>query len=213
MRLNDVWLNVNKEIGFYTKETFEKIPDGPGVYAWFYPLRIITKDPYQFIREVNLILNYDSYINGKPSKNGLVEFKWETIDFNLEVNFKEPNLDSFLEIWQNATESESSFDQLRRVIMKASIFMPPLYVGKTIQLRRRSLEHITCNDGKNSFNSRYNNFARKNTMKFDRVEDLLFVCIRTIEETNGESQDDIEDLEGLVEAIMKNLSKPIYSEK
>jgi len=213
MPLNDVWLNVNKEIGFYTKETFEKIPDGPGVYAWFYPLRIITKDPYQFIREVNLILNYDSHINGKPSNKGLLEFKWETIDFNLEINFKEPNLESFLEIWQNATESEASFDQLRRIIMKASIFMPPLYVGKTIRLRKRSLEHITGNDGKNNFNSRYNDFARKNKIQFDKVKDLLFVCIRTKEETKGESQADIEDLESLVEAIMKNLSKPIYSEK
>ena len=73
MRLNDVWLNVNKEIGFYTKETFERIPDGPGVYAWFYPLRITTEDPYQFIREVNLILNYDSNVNGKPSKKKWVE--------------------------------------------------------------------------------------------------------------------------------------------
>jgi len=210
MRLNDVWLNVNKEIGFYTKETFETIPDGPGVYAWFYPLRIITKDPYQFIQEVNLILNYDSSVNGKPSKKKLVEFKWETIDLDLGINFKEPNLGNFLGIWQKAAESEAKFDQLRRIIMKASILMPPLYVGKTVQLRRRCLEHV---NGNSDFNKRYSSFAGKNKIKFDRVEDLLFVCIKTIEETKGESQTDIEDLEDLVEAIMKNLSKPIYSEK
>ena len=183
MRLNDVWLNVNKEIGFYTKETFEKIPDVPGVYAWFYPLRILTKNPYEFIREVNLILNYDSSVNGKPSKRELVEFKWETIDLSLDINSKEPDLDNFMEIWEKAAESETKFDQLRKLIMRASIFMTPLYVGKTVQLRRRCFEHITGNDGKNNFNKRYSGFAEKNNIRFNSINDLLFVCVRTFDET------------------------------
>jgi hypothetical protein len=213
MPLNDIWLNVNKEIGFYTKETFDKIPDVPGVYAWFYPLRVLTEDPYKFIQEVNLILNYDSSVNGKPSKKALVEFQWETIDIDLGINSKKPNLGDCLKIWQKAVESKVKFDQLRRTIMKASIFMPPLYVGKTVHLRKRCLEHIKGKDGANDFNKRYCNFARMNEINSDKVEDLLFVCIGTREETIDESLAGLKDLEKLVEAIMMNLSKPIYSDR
>jgi hypothetical protein len=92
MRLNDIWRRVDKEIGFYTKETFHKVPSSTGVYAWFYPLRIVTNDPYEFLREVNTILNYDSKLRGKPKGMHAIDFVWRRVSLNIDMSYKKPKL-------------------------------------------------------------------------------------------------------------------------
>ena len=213
LKLNDVWRNVNTEIGFYTKERFDQVPAGPGVYAWFYPLRIVTKDPYEFISEVNTVLNYDAYVKGEPVKESEVKFAWKTIILKMKLNFRKPNLESFISIWNEAVKHEQAFNKLRQIIMKASIFISPLYVGKTNRLQQRCLEHVSGNDRINDFHKRYTEFARSKGIRGGKVSDLLFVSIKTIDETLDESNLNIENLECLVEEIMKYLSKPIYSIK
>ena len=44
MALNDVWRNLDREIGVVYRGRFENVPHEPGVYAWFYPLKITTDD-------------------------------------------------------------------------------------------------------------------------------------------------------------------------
>jgi len=209
MSLDNVWLNVDKEIGFFTKATFYSVPSSPGVYAWFYPLRVISTDPYEFLSQVSSILNYDATINDKPKRSTFLDFTWHTIDLNIELNFQRPNLNKFISIWNEAINDTISFDKLRRIIMKASIFMPPLYVGKTKDLNIRCIQHVNGNDRSNDFNSRYTSYAKKNKLVASKVSDLLFVCIRTKEETNG----DLNNTEELIEAIIKHLAKPVYSIK
>lgn len=280
MRLNDIWRKVNKEIGFYTKETFDKVPTVPGVYAWFYPLRITTKDPHAFIREVNTVLNYDASTEGKPiavlNEDKAIKFAWKTIDLNLELNFKKPNLDNFISIWNEALKSEKTFHHLKRVVMKSSIIMPPLYVGKTTNLYVRCAQHINGNDRGKNFHSRYVEFVNKNDgtvpkskifemfpetvnnlnlffqnpdsdhlspkknidvdfwkiitdkdkelffrntletvprIRAKKVSDLLFICIRTDDESIEENDAYVDNLEWLVEEIMKFLARPPYSRR
>ena len=209
MRLNDVWRNVNHEISFFTKETFESVPDIPGVYAWFYPLRVNSKDPIEFIKEVNTVLNFDAKIGGKPVIKESFELSWRSIHLNIALMCNEPNLGKLKSIWDDATKNEESFNWLRRCIMKASIFMPPLYVGKAVGLKTRCHQHIHGNDKENNFHRRFTEFAIKNDIPAKNVSDLLFACIRTIED--GKPQ--LTHLESLVEEVLKHLAKPVYSIK
>ncbi len=206
MKLNDIWRNISLEIGFFTKETFESVPSSPGVYAWFYPLRITTKDPKEFIQQVNLIFNYDSINAGKPIIKSDIIRNWRKFTQLLEVDYTNGNILSFIKDWEKFTKVNESFDKLRTIIMKATIFMPPLYVGKASNLYNRCRQHLS-GSLKNDFHKRYTGYAERLNIKASSVSDLLFVCIKT----NEIPSENEERLELLIEDILKTLSKPIYS--
>jgi len=209
VKLNDIWRSVNNEIGFYTSETFKDVPNTPGVYAWFYPLRILTKDIYEFINEVNAILDYDGI------REAEIDFKWEIITQNLEIKSKKINLTPFEGIWSEIITNgdDTEFNELRKIIMRASILLPPLYIGKTRNLNIRCQQHVNTAGGKNNFRARFEKYAdeaysNKKISKKIEVNDLLFVAIKTKEEDQLSTR-----TEELVESILKHLSKPKYSEK
>lgn len=206
LRLNDIWRNVNQEIGFYTEETFDNIPSSPGVYAWFYPLRIIDKNLDVFMSEVQTILNYDSNTEGEPEINTEHKLAWETICQKLTLKPKNDIKNTYRKLWNQIVEVEEDWNEIRKTIMRSSILLPPLYVGKAIDLNSRCKEHINGSDTKNHFHKRYEEFARKNEVNSSRVSDLLFVCIK-INENKAQSKRS----EELVEEIIKHLSKPKYS--
>ena len=126
------------------------------------------------------------------------------------VDFKINNLKT---LWNEAVADKKKFDNLRRIIMKSSILLPPLYVGKSNNLSIRCSQHRNGNDKKSSFYKRYREFAKKNNVRAQEVSDLLFVCLSTIEETKDNKDIYIENLESLVEEILKTISKPAYSVK
>jgi len=207
IRLNDVWRRFNEEIGFYTNESFKNVPFSPGVYAWFYPLRVVTTDLYEFLREVDIILNYDSEIKGKPKKENFIKFSWDTFHQQVELRTKTINLSSFEDIWNAAIQNENEFDELRKVIMRASVFLSPLYVGKTNNLNYRCHQHIFGTADDNNFHKRFMEYATLNEVKTDKISDLLFVAIKTREEKKQ-----LNKTEELVESILKYLAKPKYSQ-
>ena len=206
IRLNDLWRSVNNEIGFYTSETFKNIPSIPGVYAWFYPLRIVTKDLYKFIHEVDVVLNYDCDTKGIPRKGTSINFSWDTIFQTVEIQTKTIDLSSFERIWNELVSEENEFDELRKVVMRASIFLPPLYVGKTNNLNNRCQQHINGTADDNNFHKRFEDYASLNNSTAKKISDLLFVAIKT----RVENQHNIKN-EGLIEAILKYFTKPKYS--
>lgn len=206
MRLNDVWKKANQQVGFYTTDNFDKVPTLPGVYGWFYPLRITTSDLNDFITQVNLVLNYDSTTLGKPVKNSELIFSWQRLNVTAELTDPQINISNFISTWNSLFKSDR-FDEFRKIIMKSSIFLPPLYVGKTTTLYNRCFQHINGDGSSNSFNTRFTKYANSvpnSTAK--KVSELLFVCITTEELTEYG-----QDVEGLVEGILKHLSKPKYS--
>jgi hypothetical protein len=205
VRLNDVWRTVGDEIGFFTNETFAKVPATPGVYAWFYPLRIVTNDLSSFMNEVDLVLNYDCDTRGVPIRDHPMSFGWQYLQMTGELKTKPIDLTTFQSIWDDALKIESSFNELRKIIMRSSIFLPPLYVGKTNNLRNRCKQHINGTGG-NNFNSRFEEYAKKTNSTAKRVSDLLFVSIKISNE-----EDILSRYEELVEAMLKYLAKPRYS--
>lgn len=206
VRLNNVWNEMNQEIGFYTSENFHKVPDAPGVYAWFYPLRITTHDLNQFLEEVDVILNYDSSCEGPPTSEFKVKANWEITNYKTEKYSKEARIESYQAIWDEIGQTEDSFDELRKTIMISSIFLPPLYVGKTISLFTRCQQHIHGTGKDNSFHNRYENYASKVGSINYRVSDLLFVCVKVKNEICRNAR-----AEELIEAMLKFFAKPMYS--
>jgi hypothetical protein len=206
LRLNDVWRRVNQEILFFTADTFNDVPAVAGIYAWFYPLRIVTNNIDEFIEEVQIILNYDCETKGAPSRESKSDINWETFIQKIEIQSKKVDLSSFQHTWDEFSKDQKKFDDLRKIIMRASILLSPLYVGKASNLKIRCYQHINGNGSDNSFHKRFEDYANKVNSKSKKVSDLLFVAIKT-EETQGESQES----EKLVEGILKNLVKPKYS--
>ncbi len=93
--------------------------------------------------------------------------------------------------------------------MRASILMPPLYVGKTKNLNVRCNQHI---NGRSSsqFHDRFENYAASIHATCNKVSDLLFVCVKTVDDERKVSAAE-QPLEDLIEEIMKRIGKPPYS--
>ena len=206
LRLNDIWRKVDTEVLFFTEETFQNVPKYPGVYAWFYPLRIVTKDLNEFIKEVEIMLDYDWKTKGIPERETNIEFSWERINQKTEVQRKKINLDKFKSMWNQIENDEHKFDEFRKIIMRSSILLSPLYVGKAENLYIRCQQHINGNSTENSFHNRFEDYAKKNNATANKVSDLIFVTLKTGEDPNIGVQ-----TEKLVEEILKCLVKPKYS--
>ncbi len=212
MVLNDVWRNINQEIGIFTRDTFDRVPVAPGTYGWFYPLRITTRKLDEFLDEVNVIMNFDAKAGGKPKHTLSVDFTWEHLKGEIERTPKIPAIsESIYANWNNIVSDDHLFNELRKTVMRASIFMPPLYVGKARDLSNRCMQHVNGSD-RNDFHNRYAKFARELGVFAKDVRDLLFVCVKTAETTEG-SGESAENMESVVEEIMKYACKPAYSIK
>lgn len=209
--LNDVWRNVGRRILFFTSETHEKIPAQTGIYAWFYPLRIHSKNPYDFVTEINKILFYDSSKEGAPERRIDIDFNWDRIRLILQKSYLERDSSpSLLDGWRRVMRNPHAADVLKRTIMECSILMPPLYVGRTDNLYQRYLQHVRGGGRNSNFHKRFIEFSSKADI-VSRVSELLFVCIVT-------SDEDIEgsigsDLSVVIEGIMKLLCKPTYGKR
>ena len=90
--------------------------------------------------------------------------------------------------------------------------MPPLYVGRTNNLKQRYLQHAQPVDpNRNSFHSRFTECVTKLELKIS-VNDLLFVCITTPNELRkalGDSDESEPNL--LIEQIMMQFCRPPFS--
>ncbi len=215
MPLNDIWRKLNSqfaeaEMGFYTMETFGKVPTKPGVYAWFYPLRIHTKDIDEYVKTINLILDYDSTSLGNPESIKDLKFNWDILSIKATMSTKPVDLTSYKLTWNNICSDDSNFKKLTETMMRASLFLPPLYVGKATNLNTRCQQHIKGVGSKdvNDFHNRFQDYSLKNKLPIKKISDLLFVCLKT-----NESNEESNRTEELVEALLKNFSKPKYSKQ
>jgi len=217
MALNDIWHNLGNEVSFFTSETFENVPTSPGVYAWFYPLRIVTKDLDEFLKEITTVLSFDAVNYDEESGEcaPVVEkfpFSWKSVELKavLSLTFpSQPTLSRITKIWDRFTADDASFDKLREIIMKTTIFTPPLYVGKTARdLNVRCSEHRSGSAKESGgFHGRYKSFAENKGLPAREVNDLLFACVST-KTTDYEESDKLEDL---VETLLKHFAQPTYS--
>lgn len=218
MSLNDELLGLDEKIKYYSFETFKNVPSDPGVYAWFYPLRIIGTDLSGLVDEVNFIFNFNHDSATDGNSKIVSSLGWR--DYSLETKFKELEVTSSLySMWDTYVsqysencefiENSKEIKDLKRIIFTSSVFLPPLYIGKTNNLHRRCDEHISGSPDINSFHNRFKKHVEyNNNVNCRDVEDLLFACINTRDFNNLPDENEV-----LVESILMNLIKPIFSLK
>lgn len=213
MRVNEIWLDVGKRIHFYTKETRSLIPEKAGIYAWFIPLYLFTEDIEEFLSVINGYLLYDSYCKGIPEKEEAFKFSWHNVDVRLRQSYYNSISPELVSSWKKLIADPESKESIKQTLMEASIFLSPLYVGKTKNLKDRYDQHVSPAPlGKNIFNQRFSEHAKNFLDKFAlRVSDLLFVCILT--KKDNIHYEKAEDITTFLEKLLIRLCKPVFSEK
>jgi hypothetical protein len=214
MVLNDVWRTIGDEVGFFYEKTFDDVPSSAGVYAWFYPLRIFSRTPEgleQFVTEVQTLLNYDSESEGPSERTGLIPVVWWSWALAASRIPKPLQLsDSLRRAWGEICAREDLYSDFQKSLLKASVFMPPLYVGKADNLNTRCGQHLSGSDSANDFHRRFEDFARRLNLRVRNVRQLVFACVRTgatVDEAPGLP---ISPMHELVESIMKSICAPPY---
>lgn len=203
MPLDDVWKTFQSSVGIFWKGRFDEVPPTPGVYAWFYPLRVTSFELDEFLREVRRVHLYDARTGREPYAGGINRVGWSSLHWTASLNNPDVRLsDDVRAAWEKLASEPAEFDKLRRVVLRASLLMPPLYVGKAINLRNRSSQHLS---GRSDFASRFEHRAGELDLHASRVRDLLLVTLRT-EEIGTENT----GTERLVEEILKSVAKPPY---
>lgn len=210
MRLSDVWRNLSEEISVFWKDTFKAVPPVPGVYAWFYPLRVKSKDLAAVIEDFDRAFRFDALSMGKPTREVDVSFGWSRLDMQLALLSRRlaPS-ESIAETWDQITRDSTRFWEVRRALLKASILMPPLYVGKTTNLYARCWQHINGTSG-GDFNDRFESYAAKANLAAASVEDLILACIRTTTPTLSDAN---ARSEAVIEEVLKLVAQPPYGKR
>src|SRR5262249_51125150 len=106
-------------------------------------------------------------------------------------------------------KNDDTFVNFQQCLLKASIFMPPLYVGKADNLNTRCSQHIS-GVGSNTFHARFEDFARRLELPLRTVRQLVFVCVRTRLAADEDVDPTSGQIHELIEAIMKSICGPPY---
>ena len=195
-------------LGFYTKETRNSIPEFPGCYAWFLPLWLYREDLDELMRIVGDLLSYDKV----SEKEVDAPFTWESVKLRVRRCAEIRANDEIRAIWQRALANDETKKVLQQALMEASLLMPPLYVGRTNNLKRRYLQHTEGDRSiKNNFHFRFVGHVKELELKID-VSDLLFICIETQKDLNHVFEDFGEhELNVLIEQILMQFCRPPFS--
>ena len=195
-------------LGFYTKESRNRIPEFPGCYAWFLPLWLYREDLDELMQIVCGLLSYDKI----PEKEVYAPFTWESIKLRVRRCAEIRINDEIRTTWQRGLANDETKQILQQTLMEASILMPPLYVGRTNNLKRRYLQH-TGGDrfSKNNFHFRFMEYVKELEIKIS-VSDLLFVCIETQKDLDRIFSDMKEnEFNVLIEQILMQFCRPPFS--
>ena len=196
-------------LGFYTKETQHRIPESAGCYAWFVPLWLYREDLDEFLRAVSTLVNYEP----DPEQTVDAPFNWERVRFLVRRDIDTSATERKRDTWSRALRDPDAREALQRSLIEASLLLPPLYIGKAANLRRRYLQHSQGTGDGNDFHRRFAACAATTNLPLS-VSDLLFVCIETPRELQaalkGASVETAE-LDLLTEQILMQLCHPPFS--
>ena len=197
--------SVDGRLGFYTKETRMDVPELPGCYAWFLPLWFYRESLDELMQVIGELATYDQV----PEKEVDVHFTWESVNLRVRRDAAFQATDDVRTIWDSICAAEPTRQALQQILLEASLLMPPLYVGRTGNLKRRYLEHTT----RSAFHSRFTDHVAKLGIKIS-VSDLLYVCINT-EQGLDKVLSDVEqsDLDKLIERVLMQFCRPPFSLK
>ena len=201
--------DAGSRLGFFTRRTRDDIPAGPGCYGWFLPLWLLRHTLPEFL---NL---FGSMMIQEPTQQQEVKarFTWDTVTLRREFDPSIP--ESKIALWDRLHNDEHAHDALQQTLLQASILTPPLYVGMTADLRQRYNQHTAPpSPGTNNFHSRFAECAKQLDLGL-ALDDLIFICIRTGREDKATLSEsgDIDEINGLLEEILKRLCRPPFSRR
>lgn len=213
MVLNDIWRTIGDEVGFFYEANFDEVPSSPGIYAWFYPLRILSRSEDElarFVSNVQALLNYDAVDRAAPSREAELPMSWWSWSIVAGKKPKPFHLSApFKQAWIQIANSDELFLDFQQSLLKASILMPPLYVGKADNLNIRCGQHLSDTSGANTFHNRYEHFARHLNLPLRSVRQLIFACVRTGNQSQ-QGPHSVPQVHELIEGIMKSICAPPY---
>ena len=199
----------SSRLGFYTKESKSMIPETPGCYAWLLPLWLYREDLDVLTKIVCAMLDYEI----EPTKRVDVAFTWHTVGLNVSRIAKHKTRTTTTQAtWKELMKNEKTRRALQQTLLEASLLMPPLYVGRTNNLKQRYLQHAEDRASEqNDFHSRFTNYAERLGLKIS-VTDLIFFCIETPIELRsyfGKSDQNVSNL--LIEHMLMSFCRPPFS--
>jgi hypothetical protein len=206
----DLYAVLHENNNCFTKKNKDNIPTTSGVYGWFYPLKLPPKNSIQhdlkkFIKEMQLVYNYDAMCEGVPVKELTSKLNWENVKIKIELELtdksSEDEENKRREFIENCTDDE--YLQFQIIMMKSSLLLPPLYIGKAKNLYERYKEHLS----NSQFKTRYSKYADINKLK--PINDLIFMCYKT----NSISREDKPESEIIIENLLMQIIRPRYSKK
>jgi hypothetical protein len=213
--LGNVRSDIGKELKVFA-DSFDHVPEEPGIYAWFYPFRLTSeKTVVQFLTELDYINEFDPKREGGFSIEADAETAWDIYALKVARRTKRIETENrrFEEIWQEIKRDDASREEFRKELYKSSILGRPLYVGKASNLYVRIQQHL---NGKSGFANRFAAHveAAKRAgleVKFGarKIEDLLLVTIHT-EKILASGQSNNNRPEDLMEHILKLATKPPF---
>ncbi len=210
MALHDVWRSYSKDANVYHKYTFSDIPTSPGIYAWFYPLRLSDDELTSFIKEMNMVLKFDSFAGGTAVGTAEIEFAWRRVGIEATLTPKTAQLACSVEdSWKKIRSDPEARTKFEKMLLRSSVLMQPLYVGKAKNLQRRCAQHRK--GGERTFRSRFEKYSCANNLRTRSVDDLLFLTI----DTRLDKADDCFDvnLEDVLEEVMKRACQPPFGKR
>jgi hypothetical protein len=220
----DLFRDLHKHVRFFTQETAGSIPPTSGIYAWFLPISS-CKDIDRTISLARSFLLFDARAGGLAKLVGRdhkekVEgtFAGHSVGIQFRASYspigneaKDLNL---IERWHEA-ESCIGAEEMKTLLLQASIFLPPLYIGKSDNLQSRWKDHVT----RSSFFKRFSKYSEMLTQNKEldfpftlSVRDLIFGCILTPDDHSGQESDKKMDAANeLLELVLQKIFKPPFS--
>ena len=200
-------------LGFFTRRTRDEIPASPGCYGWFLPLWLLPNISTlpEFLRTFGSVMTHEP----TPQRDIDAGFSWDTVKVRLSREFDPSIPPSAVPLWDRLYKDDQSRDALQQILLQASVLTPPLYVGKTDNLRRRYNHHTASPTlHANTFHRRFAECARQFDLGLS-VSDLIFVCIRTGRDVEDKlsATADTQEINSLLEEILKRLCRPPFSNR
>jgi len=210
-----VWSQINKKLGFYTYKTRHKIPTASGIYGWFVPLWLWDKykDGKSYIEAIAKIFLYEPKAD-KDTSNFLqnIVFNWEKINISPDKERNYKDSESLENNWDKMKSNDKMKKAFEKALMEASLFLPPIYIGKSVNLRDRYESHIKGSNDKNDFHYRFEEYAEEHDIDL-KVSELIFVCIQTPKVLNEFGDEEKNNLHELLEQVVMRISGPAFSIK
>lgn len=203
LRVFREWSGVDSPLGVYTKQNSHDVPSVDGCYAWFLPLWLYKDDLEELIRAVNTVL--------MPERSAVARLHWYDVELTMRPGLQSKASQVRQQAWSTLTADPTRRAALQETLLRASLLMPPLYIGRAKNLQKRYTQHVEGRGKGNTFYSRFREQAEEAGLNIS-VGDLLFVCFRTSREL-AEALEGQSELEKLIEQILLQICLPQLSEK